>query len=164
MDGGAPPLWATLLTAWGATWSACWGWGWGAVAPLAARAAPFASSGHCPEDSERGSCDWELRQIIDLQQEVGLLQSEVWALRCLLLAGLLLLGAVASGAGTLGFLVGACRRCRCLRERGGCCGSRGGSIAPRTAAAFSPPPRRPTAAAASATPAGARSFSTAWPL
>ncbi|CAK0825012.1 unnamed protein product, partial [Prorocentrum cordatum] len=104
MDGGAPPLWATLLTAWGATWSACWSWGWGGVTTQAAHAAPFATSGHCQEDSERCSCDWELRKIIDLQQEVGLLQSEVWALRCLLLAGLLLLGAVASGAGTLGFL------------------------------------------------------------
>ena len=87
MDGGQPPPWATLLTAWGATWSACWSWGWGWSTPQTAQPASFASFGHCEEETGRCSCDAELRKIIDLQEEVRHLQSEVWALRCLLLAG-----------------------------------------------------------------------------
>ena len=114
MDGGQPPLWATLLTGWGATWSACWSWGWSA--PAVAQPAPTSSFGYCEGETGRCSCDAELRRVIDLQEEVRHLQAEVWTLRCLLLAGLLLLGVVASGAGTLGFLVGACRRCRGARR------------------------------------------------
>ena len=114
MDGGPPPLWATVLAAWGAAWSACWSWCWGLAAPPQVAQPPvFSSFGYCGEESGHCSCDEELRRIIGLQEEVRHLQAEVWALRCLLLAGLLLLGVVASGAGTLGFLAGACRRCRC---------------------------------------------------
>ncbi|CAK0802975.1 unnamed protein product [Prorocentrum cordatum] len=65
----------------------------------ALRASMGADGCHC-------SCDKELRHIIDLQ-------AEVWALRCLLLAGLLLLGCATSAAGLLGFLAGLCRRCGC---------------------------------------------------
>ena len=106
----------------------------------------FSSFGYCGEESGHCSCDEELRRIIGLQEEVRHLQAEVWALRCLLLAGLLLLGVVASGAGTLGFLAGACRRCRCGgrgRPLEAGAGAGGSSAAPGAggAAAAAPEPQ-----------------------
>ncbi|CAK0875323.1 unnamed protein product [Prorocentrum cordatum] len=103
MEGGPPSLWATLVTTWSATLGACWSWGW-AQTPSVPAWVPPPSLGCGAEDGCHCSCDKELRHIMDLQ-------AEVWALRCLLLAGLLLLGFATSTAGLLGFLAGVCRRC-----------------------------------------------------
>ncbi|CAK0884926.1 unnamed protein product, partial [Prorocentrum cordatum] len=105
MEGGPPSLWATLVAAWIANLGACWSWGWthASAVPVWVPPPPLAC---CAEEVCHCSCDKELRHIIDLQ-------AEVWALRCLLLAGLLLLGFATSTAGLLGFLASVCRRCGC---------------------------------------------------
>ncbi|CAK0869503.1 unnamed protein product [Prorocentrum cordatum] len=101
MKGGPPSLWATLVTAWSASLGACWFWGW-TQAPWAPFVVPPSFSGCGAEETCHCSCDQELRRTIDFQA----------ALRCLLLAGLLVLGLATPTAGALGFFAGACRRCR----------------------------------------------------
>ncbi|CAK0896962.1 unnamed protein product [Prorocentrum cordatum] len=105
MEGGPPSLLATLVTALSATLGACWSWGCWTQAPVAPLLVPPSSSSCGAEEACHCSCDRELRRIIDLQ-------AEVWALRCLLLVGPLVLGLATPAAGALGFLTGACRRCR----------------------------------------------------